>query len=648
MCDAQSAVVRQSHRLPWNCPSSSSELCNQIYANPEVRYYSYTCESDDGNMRRVVVQECMPESTLCYLVPCALMRRLIEDYSCVVGLLQDSITTLPLESECDEQLRAAMITDLGQYLDCCQQQYRRLLTSCATELHFKASAQKANAKLSLVPINYHAQLLSVLDDVTSPSVTSYRLYTVGAFAAHHMGFDNGGTASLSSSGVPIFVNRQYIAPAPVNLVKSALRLNSVLISTRRRLIASLARFNDSTAENAAHALGQEAADAPTLDLSQSPIVLFESIKHDLDLQELLDDFWQSIRTSSTNDSTNSDDIDACSSPASWDYHYSSFVESVSRLHSEALDDTARRDDSKHEEHLAQAYRNVAALIGTLQRAAVLKLVRNSSKPTRSSCSLFGNLIPRFDSNFSNALAAITSALASEMCHRLLNDADGIDDWLTPTDDRSKTRSVLFQIECLLSCHGIERAMLDDMIVAVQALRDVVWIVQLGRPSGAEDEEAVKVDLCRDDDSGYPLVHLHFRLDDCVEKTFRIQPVFVLFNIGINEQATLAETIGDTSLQVALNAYSARLLIDFVGAAVNRVDSNLSDADENQLRQLTERLVSETIDAGAKSKNVAVLELAADICRLVDGVRMTLCKSAKDRTAMSCTLEQAKYDVRLHA
>lgn len=127
-------------------------------------------------------------------------------------------------------------------------------------------------------------------------------------------------------------------------------------------------------------------------------------------------------------------------------------------------------------------------------------------------------------------------------------------------------------------------------------------------------------------------------------TFRVIPVF--FNIGINEFATLSETLGYTREQHRSNwdnfdrlkQYHIRYKkLNFKISDMPNKGENLVPAQTivDLLTQMEDSLRSNA------SKNTKILHLAEDICRGLQGIRFTSCKSAKDRTAMAVTLEQCR-------
>lgn len=128
-------------------------------------------------------------------------------------------------------------------------------------------------------------------------------------------------------------------------------------------------------------------------------------------------------------------------------------------------------------------------------------------------------------------------------------------------------------------------------------------------------------------------------------SFKITPVF--FNIGINEYATLSETLGYTREQHRSNFDNYdRLKQYFIRYKKIMLNSkgtpSKSETLTEQLHNVTDLLNSmeESLRKNA-SKNTKILHLAEDICRGLHGLRLTSCKSAKDRTAMAVTVEQCR-------
>ncbi len=319
---------------------------------------------------------------------------------------------------------------------------------------------------------------------------------------------------------------------------------------------------------------------------------------------------------------------------------------------------------------------------------------------------------------------------------------------------------LFQCESLLSTHGNEIGMLEDMSATVDSLACVTFrlVDARSRPTGrfsfvkkrastlrssvAEDRAGamdvgtestvvVKVQLEEKQitsarSSPPPLsssslsssrkqknsqrqvivpvkyiVTLHVQSDsmDLPERLAsggEITVTPVLFTQGINEMQTIANNTerAKTELQDQINLRSLKPLEKYCDLYCRHIlkhaqgsrrqhrkghmqqgggDSLLSSSSmmmaalrpsqsvvssSGILRQLSEEDIKSQLsslrmvieDAAAslvKTKRPEILTKSSDLCRWINGGRVTICKSAKDRTAMSVTLEQVRILHRFH-
>ena len=263
------------------------------------------------------------------------------------------------------------------------------------------------------------------------------------------------------------------------------------------------------------------------------------------------------------------------------------------------------------------------------------------KTTRMMCSVFrlqqspeavrltASVKHRRDICFSQALTSLVSALMSRL-------------WCHPPDP--VFLSVLTQIgplvyfEGLLSMHGEDVTIFNDMIVTIEDLRAVQFQFDFTqnkkkieqhptscttRPTSLSDESiplptvtGSRINL---------IVHLPapgwvYRSWNSKNPSFSIIPVF--FNIGINEKATIAEKLGKNSHQEMNNLENYNRLAKYV-EAFKSLSLDIEDqpirrglSNQVQLDELMMKLKKEC--SLKKNKNVEVFSLCSEICLLLNG------------------------------
>uniref|UniRef100_A0A8C7IC32 phosphatidylinositol-3,4-bisphosphate 4-phosphatase n=1 Tax=Oncorhynchus kisutch TaxID=8019 RepID=A0A8C7IC32_ONCKI len=634
-------------------PPDVSASTNAFFKNPVCKVYKFqTVDS-----KWMLVREQMEECTLSFSIPRQLLHLYIQEDMRRIQELRDLGELSPHW----DNLRKEVIGRYGQVIAAYQETLAEL--NKITGPSFKPSCSKAQRYLEFIPINLHTQRMRV----TCPRQTDafYDVITVGAPAAHFQGFKGGGLQRLLSRHEAEKKSTAYqcIYYSPEHTAKAQEVLHSVghlqplisgladqlLQAAQQHSMAGLREALKTLAgktEQFVHALKDELVKSALLALhaaqpgqippqnpghspgqedGHAPLKCQDSIPcHKEYDEEEWDRVWADVAKSLNCVIAMVDKLQE--------------QEPINNNQEQPIPKQVLADVITSHNPEGDWREQLCPLVVRLKECVVEVVVRARRAMTfvllqEAACSIPQGLFlkQRRDVVFSQALAALACGFVMRLYAGM--------------EDKGFLRQLhlvglVAQFESLLSTYSEEIGMLEDMEVGISDLHRVAFKITQAKTDDPCDLQPVVIGRRDHYTVEVPLPRLAFQtLPHEIKEGKALQVYPVLFNVGINEQQTIADRFGDISLQERINQRNFEILDSYYKSLSDKVPSECLPCFQTQtdLKDLLGTLGQNVVTK--KRKNVEILWLAGTICRRLNGIRFTSCKSAKDRTSMSVTLEQ---------
>ncbi|KAM3937723.1 inositol polyphosphate 4-phosphatase type II isoform 6-T9 [Leptodactylus fuscus] len=633
--------------------SDNLPLLNSVLKNPIYKFYRFPASDN----KWICVREQMSESIMSFHIPKQLLTLYLKEDTRRIEELKELGDLAPHW----DNLRQSVITHYEEMLSDYQESLAEL--EKYTGSSFKSSCTKGEKSLEFVPINLHLQRMRVHSQKLKDAL--YDVITIGAPAAHSQGFKSGGLRRLLTRFEAEKRNTGYqcIYYSPENTAKAKEILSNInhlqpLLSSHTDLLLNSARQR--SADSLKNSLKA---------LSETTEMFVHSFKDQLISNALL--ALYTARPGCANKKL----TDPRNSPTENDYQGQDNAHPISRQ--DSIPHHSEYDEEEWDRVWANIGKSLNCIIAMIDRLLEQEESTKDNKPDSSDEDLitshikedwYEQLYPLIIT-LKDCVAEVVEKAKTSMTFVVLQElACGLPQCLRLTFRRDvvfsqalsglicgfiiklhsslhnqgflqqlHTVGLLVQYEGLLSTYSEEVGMLEDMAVGISDLRHVVFKITEAKSddflpvvTGRREHYEVEVKL--------PTKMFELLPQEIKDgKLLSVYPV--LFNIGINEQQTIAERFGDTSLQESINQENVEHLEEYYRLCTDKTSPDCPQLfqEQSDLKELIENLHQNT--HAKKRKNVEIMWMAATICRKMNGVRFTCCKSAKDRTSMSVTLEQ---------